>query len=470
MRRAFRTLCMATALAGLSACNLAPAYHPPAIAAPAHYQPISGWEEAHPADNVPRGAWWTVFKDPVLDGLEQQLVASNPDLAAAVARYDEARSYADGARGGLLPTVDVGGNALANRQSDQRPLRGSGQPDTYRSDQVNAAVGYELDLWGKARNELASRRDLAQAGDGDRRALELSLQAQLASSYFQLRGLDADIRLLGETCDAWQKSYDLTATLFRGKIAAQMDVSRARAQLEGARVALADAVARRDLLVHAIAVLSGRNAVDFTLASGMLARTMPQIPTGIPAQVLQRRPDIASAERGIAAANASIGVYRAALYPSIRFDAGGGVESQGTNPLRLGDLFWSLGPSVSLPIFDGGRRKAAVRQAQAHFREVSASYHATVLKAFAEVEDNRSLLAHLGEEERAASAGTGAARQTADAALDLYREGATSYLDVVTAQTALLQNRQALLDVRTREFVATVNLIRALGGGWGEEM
>jgi outer membrane protein TolC len=192
----------------------------------------------------------------------------------------------------------VGGNALANRQSDQRPLRGSGQPDTYRSDQVNAAVGYELDLWGKARNELASRRDLAQAGDGDRRALELSLQAQLASSYFQLRGLDADIRLLDETCDAWQKSYDLTATLFRGKIAAQMDVSRARRSWR-ARVALADAAARRDLLVHAIAVLSGRNAVDFTLASGMLARTMPQIPTGIPAQVLQRRPDIASAERGM---------------------------------------------------------------------------------------------------------------------------------------------------------------------------
>jgi outer membrane protein TolC len=281
---------------------------------------------------------------------------------------------------GLLPTVDVGGNALANRQSDQRPLRGSGQPDTYRSDQVNAAVGYELDLWGKARNELASRRDLAQAGDGDRRALELSLQAQLASSYFQLRGLDADIRLLDETCDAWQKSYDLTATLFRGKIAAQMDVSRARAQLEG-----------QGRAGRCCRTQGSAGSCHCRFVGAQCRRFHPCVrdagpdhaadPDGYPGTSAATAARYCFGRAGIAAANASIGVYRAALYPSIRFDAGGGVESQGTNPLRLGDLFWSLGPSVSLPIFDGGRRKAAVRQAQAHFREVSASYRATVLKA-----------------------------------------------------------------------------------------
>lgn len=455
-------------LASLAACNLAPAYHPPTMATPPHYQPIAGWEQAAPADQAPRGPWWQVFNDPVLDGLEQQVAASNPDLAAAVARYDEARAYADQARGGLLPAVGVGGNAMQNRESDQRPLRGSGQPDNYGSDQVNGSVGYELDLWGKLRNQLASRRAQAQASDADRMAIQLSLQAQLAGSYFQLRGLDADTRLLAQTCEAYQKSYDLTATLFKGKIAAQMDVSRATVQLDAARVAQADALARRDLLVHAIAVLTGHNAADFTLAAGDLSPVTPHIPTGIPAQLLQRRPDIASAERSIAAANAAIGVSRAAFYPSIRFDALGGFESQGTNPFKVGDLFWSLGPSISLPIFDGGRRKAQLNDAKARFQETSATYRSVALKAFAEVEDNRSLLAHLGDEEAFSASGVTAARQAADAALGLYREGATSYLDVVTAQTALLQTQQGLLDVRTRRFVATVNLIRSLGGGWDE--
>lgn len=469
MARVLRGLGLAVSLVSLAACNLAPAYRPPVMATPPHYQPIAGWEEARPSDQAPRGDWWRVFNDPVLDGLEQQVAADNPDLAAAVARYDEASAYARQAKGALLPSVGIGGNAMANRQSDQRPLRGAGQPDNYTSDQANGAVGYELDLWGKARNQLTGRRAQAQASDADRMAMQLSLQAQLASSYFQLRGLDADGRLLAQTVEAYRKSHDLTVTLFEGKIAAPMDVSRAAVQLEAARVAQADIVARRELLVHAMAVLTGHNAADFTLAPGDPGAAVPVIPIGIPAQLLQRRPDIASAERAIAAANAAVGVSRAAFYPSIQFNALGGFESQGANPFKVGDLFWSLGPSVSLPIFDGGQRKAQLANAWARLHETSANYRSIALKAFAEVEDSRSLLAHLGEEEKSALAGEAAARQTADAAMGLYRQGAASYLEVVVAQTALLQAQQSVIDIRTRRFLATVGLIRGLGGGWRAE-
>ena len=464
--KAVRVSLLAAALGSLAACNLAPPYHPPSLPVPPQYKPLPGWAPAQPSDTVPRGNWWTVFNDPVLDKLEQRLVTSNPDLAAAVARYDEARAYADQAKGGLLPSIGVEGNVTANRQSGDKPLRGSGQPNTYRSDQVNAVAGYELDLWGKLHNELASRRDLAQASDADRASIQLSLEAQLAGTYFQLRGLDADAHLLAQTSDAYQKSYDLTETLYKGQIAAAMDVSRAEVQLNAARAAQADVAGRRDLLANAIAVLVGENASDFAIEPANLPADIPSIPTNIPASLLQRRPDVASAERAIASANAEIGVSRAAFYPTISFNALGGIQSSGTNLLKLADIFWSLGPSISLPIFEGGRLKAQLAGAYARFRETSANYRSTALTAFQEVEDNRALLFQLSKERQFSDAGIKAAQQTTDAALSLYREGATSYLDVVTAQTTLLQTQQSSLDVQTRRFVATANLIRALGGGW----
>lgn len=452
----------------LGACNLAPSYHPPVLPAPEQYKPVDGWDAAQPQDTAPRGAWWSVFGDPVLGSLEERLTASNPDLAAAVARYDGARAFAAQARGGLLPAIGVQGSVTHNRQSEAKPLRGSGQPNVYDADQVDAVASYELDLWGKLRNALASRKALAQASDADRAAIQLALQAQLAASYFQLRGLDADIALLADTVEAYRKSRDLTETLYKGKLAAQMDVSRADVQLNTAQAALADVHGQRDLLANAIAVLVGDNPSTFSIASVDLPVAIPAVPTGLPATLLQRRPDVASAERAIASANAEIGVARAAFYPTISFDALGGFQSMGTNPLKASDLFWSLGPNVSLPIFQGGRLKGQLAGAHARFREASAHYRATALVAFKEVEDNRALLARLGQESRYSDAAAGSARQASDAATSLYRAGAASYLDVVTAQTALLQAQQSALTVRTRRFVATVNLIRALGGGWDQ--
>jgi NodT family efflux transporter outer membrane factor (OMF) lipoprotein len=460
------TILAASGACLLAGCNLAPVYHPPVMPTPVAYKPLPGWVSAAPSDTAARGAWWTVFADPVLNGLEEKLDSGNPDLQAAVARYDEARGYAEQAKGGLLPSIGLQGNAMQNRQSEDRPLRGSNLPNNYGSDQVNGVAGYELDLWGKLRNELRSRNAQAQGGDDDRAAMQLSLEAQLASSYFELRGLDADMLLLTQTVAAYEKSYDLTQTLYKGKVAAEMDVSRASVQLNNAKTVAADIEANRALMEDAVAVLVGENPSSFVLAPANVPMTLPNIPDGIPATLLQRRPDVAAAERAIASANAEIGVARAAFYPSITIGAIGGVMSHGTNPFNLADLFWSLGPSVSLPLFEGGKLKGQLATNFARFRETSALYKSTALVAFKEVEDNRAMLYRLAQEAESSRAAALAAEQTTGAATSLYGDGATSYLDVVTAQTAMLQAQQATLDIRTRRFVATVNLIRALGGGW----
>jgi NodT family efflux transporter outer membrane factor (OMF) lipoprotein len=469
MRRlalALRQILATAGLAALTACNLAPAYHPPAVMTPAAYKPIDGWSPAAPADTLPRGPWWTIFKDPVLDDLEGRLDAANPDLQAALARYEGARAYALQARGALLLSAGVQGNALRNRQSDDKPLRGANQPDTYTADQLNGVASYELDLWGKLHNQWRADKALAQASGEDRAAIQLSLEAQLASDYMQLRGLDADLALLTQTVAAYRQSYDLTQRLYAGKIIAQMDVSRAQVQWNNAQTSAADLTASRDLMANAIAVLLGENPSTFTVQPGAADTAMPAIPEGLPSALLQRRPDIASAERSAAVANFGIGVARAAFYPSISFDALGGVMSQGTNPFKAGDLFWALGPSINLPLFEGGRLKGRLAQARAQFDEASAHYRSVTLNAFKEVEDSRALMARLSQEEGFARDASTAAQQTVKAANDLYTQGATSYLEVVTAQTALLQAQKDAIDIRTRRFVASVGLIRALGGGW----
>jgi outer membrane protein TolC len=249
----------------LAGCNLAPAYHPPVTPVPASYKPIPGWQEAAPADMTTRGPWWSLFNDPVLAGLEQRLDGANPDLAAAVARHDAALAYAGQARAALLPSVDLQGSASQNRQSQQRPLRGTDQPDTYGADQINGVIGYEVDLWGRLHNQLRSRQAMAQASDADRAAMQLSLEAQLATDYMTLRGLDDRIHLLDLTVTSYNRSHTLTQTLFNGKIAAQMDVSRAQVQLDNARIAAAQARADRAVMEDAVAVLVGETPSTFHL-------------------------------------------------------------------------------------------------------------------------------------------------------------------------------------------------------------
>ncbi len=467
LRRGLNVVLVSAAASALAACNLAPHYRPPLVTVPKTYQQQGVWEAAQPADNLSRGDWWARFSDPTLDGLEKRIETANPDLAAAVARYDQARDYAKEAKADLYPTIGAGGVGSDNRQSLNRPLRppNTPQPSYYGSNSVSVSGNYEFDFWGKIRNMVASRKATAQASDADVATMRLSLQASLATAYFQLRGLDADAQLLTQTVAAYQKAYDLTDTLFKGKIAASIDVSRASTQLDMARAMVSDIASRRALLEHSIAVLVGEPASDFTIAAAVTPFVLPDIPTDIPSTLLQRRPDIASAERAAAAANAQIGVARAAFYPSLSFNPVGGLISTG-NPFTLADTFWTLGASIALPLFDGGRLRAQEAGTYARFRETSAFYRSTVLVAFKEVEDNRATLHWLAQESTDTEAGVTAAEHTVKAALALYREGATSYLDVVTAQTALLTAQQSALDLRTRRVVADVGLVRALGGGW----
>ena len=452
----------------LAACDLAPDYHPPLVAVPASYKEVGPWQPAQPADAAARGPWWQQFADPTLDGLEQKIDGANPDLAAAVARYDQARAVAVEAEAGLYPQISAGASSIANRQSSRRPLRVGG-PNQYTANTLDAQASYEVDLWGDVRNRGAACRALAQASAADLATVRLSLEAELASDYFTLRGLDADAKLLSDTVAAFQKALDLTQTLLNGKIVPGTDVSRAETQLETAQAQVSDIASRRALLEHAIATLEGEPASNFSIAPEQPKLHLPDLPAIVPTTLLQRRPDIAEAERMVKAANAEIGVARAAFYPSLSLNLLGGFQDTRFDAPSLPLSFWSLGPDVTLPIFTGGMLDAEESAAYGKFREVSENYRSIVLGAFQEVEDNLALIHWLGTEETSENAAVAAAQRTLDSALNLYREGATSYLEVVTAQTALLQAQQAAIDVQTRQLEAEVGLARALGGGWRQE-
>ncbi len=451
----------------LTACDLAPAYHPPLTVTPAAYKEGGPWSPAEPSDSLPRGAWWEVFGDPTLNALETKLDSANPDLAATVAQYDQARAYAVEAEAGMYPQVSAGASLTANRQSNNRPLRANkGGSSEYGANELDVQASYEIDFWGKIRNEARAGVALAQASAADLATVRLSLQSELASDYLTLRGLDADAQLLADTVKAYQKALDLTTTLFNGKIVSSMDVSRAQTQLETAQAQVSDIAARRALMEHAIAVLVGEQASSFSLPPEVLPFKLPDIPAGVPSTLLQRRPDVAAAERRMNAANADIGVAKAAFYPSVTLGILGGTQSTSLGLFSMANSFWSLGPSISLPLFTGGTLDAQESAAYAKFREMNADYRQTVLGAFAEVEDNLAQLHWLGQESTHEEAAVTAAQHTLDVALNLYRQGADSYLEVVTAQTPLLQAQEVALDLQTRRLTADVGLIRALGGGW----
>ncbi|CAN7661415.1 efflux transporter outer membrane subunit [Caballeronia sp. LjRoot34] len=463
MSRKYLLVVMAGAL---NACNFAPHYEPPTVQVPAHYKETSDWQSAGPADGLPRDAWWTVFGDATLNGLEGQVDGGNPDLAAAAARYDQARALAAEAGAGLSPQLDISGALSNNRQSRDRPLRGNGQPDYYGANQLGVVASYEIDFWGKVRNRAAAGAALAQASAADLATMSLSIHAALASDYFTLRGLDADSQLFTDTVRAYQQALTLTRTLYFGKLVSQQDVFRAETQLEATEAARTDVASRRALLEHAIATLIGKAPGEIAITTSTVPVALPDIPPGVPSALLQRRPDVAAAERTVAAANSEIGIARAAFYPSISLDLLGGFQGTNLNLINLPDIFWSLGPEVTLPVFNGGALRAEAASAYAKFQEASAVYRSTVLAAFQDVEDNAALLHWLGQENEHEEAAVNAARHTRDIANILYQEGVDSYLDVVTAETALLESQQADIDIRTRRLLADVGMVRALGGGW----
>ena len=455
---------IATILAAtLGSCSLAPAYHVPSTPTAPAYKEAGTWQVATTA--LPAASpWWLAFGDPVLSDLESRIEAGNPDLANAVARYDEARAVLGQARAAYYPSVDVGASGERARVSADRPLS-SGSAATYTDLRIGPSLAYEIDLFGRVRNTARAAAASAQASDRDVAGVRLGLQATLAEDYFQMRGLDARTVLLQQTVAAFQRAYDLTDTRHTGGIASGIDVSRAAALLSSARAELSAVAADRAAFEHAIAALVGETPSAFSLPVVDGQRDPPAIPVGIPSLLLQRRPDIGAAERRVAAANLRIGVARAAQYPSLTLGAAGGFEAGNSAIFGASNGFWALGPlQAALSVFDGGARRARVRISRAQYDEAAASYRSTVLTAFREVEDDLARSHSLAQQERDQQAATRAAERTRDLALIRYRDGAADYLEVVTAQTAALDAQRALLEVESARLQVAVDTVRAIGG------
>ncbi|MGI4878659.1 MAG: efflux transporter outer membrane subunit [Janthinobacterium lividum] len=451
----------------LAGCSLAPPYTAPTTAAPPSYkEAAAGWTAATPLDAVPRGQWWSIFGDPVLDGLEGRIEGASPTLAAALARYDQARAAVGVAQADQSPTLVANGSGGRTRAAALRPL-GSGSSVTYNDVSVGATLDYELDLWGRVRNSVRASRADSAASAADLAAVRLSLQASLGDAYFRLRGFDAQAELLRQTVAAYTRARDLTTTRHAGGIASGLDVSRADNLLSDAKAQISDVANQRAAVEHEIAVLVGEVASSFAIAPTVRPLDPPGVATGVPSQLLQRRPDVAEAERRMAAANFRIGVARAAFYPSLSLGASGGFEATSGSLFSAAASYWALGPAAALlTIFDGGRNRAQLRISRAQYEETSADYRSTVLTAFREAEDNiaatRNLAAQAIDQRDAASA----AERTRELALTRYRDGASDYLDVVTAQTAALDAERATLAVQTLRMQTAVALVRALGGGY----
>src|SRR5271168_781965 len=455
----------------LGACSLAPPLKTPDIPTADAYKEMGPWTQAQPADRLPRDSWWALYGNTELDELEKRLIAGNPTLAAAFANYAQARALADQARAGLFPTLGLSADVTRNRYSVNAPLRLPTAPAYYNSNSIGGSVSYELDLWGQIHNEVAAGAANAAAAAADLESARLSLIAQLVEDYVQLRSLDRDSAILDETVAAYTRALGLTEQRHDAGIAPGLDVSQAQTQLDAARSQAAQTLAQRALMEHAIAALLGVSASTFSIKPQIVAITLPLIPAGVPTTLLQRRPDIAGAQRRMMAANANIGVARAAFFPSLTLGAQGGFESQAfSNWLSAPSAFWAVGPSALLSVFDGGLRRAQLAQARAEFDASAANYRGIVVGAFQQVEDSLATLNHYhdaGVEEKAA---VDAAQRTLDFSMALYKQGATDYLTVVTSQTALLQTQLEALTLDTLQLTASVDLIRALGGGWEDSL
>jgi NodT family efflux transporter outer membrane factor (OMF) lipoprotein len=458
-----------TGVVALSACSLAPKYQVPTTPIAAQYKTVGPWTSAQPADRIDRNGWWKMYGDAQLDDLETRLLANNTDLRAAYAHYQQAQAFVAQVESGLYPTISASAVPLRERQSDTAPLRGNGPAD-YNSVTLGASVKYDLDLWGRVRDSVVAGKDEAQATKADLASVQLSLQVELADSYIQLRGLDQQTDLLNDTVVAFAKALQLTQTLHNSGIVSGLDVSRAQTQLSSAKSQLSQNLAQRALLEHAIAVLVGTSASEFSLPQQTAAITLPAIPTGLPSTLLQRRPDVAAAERRVAEANAKIGVARAAYFPDITLGLTGGVQSAAYAGLvSPPNAFWAIGPQLVQYIFDGGFRRATLDAAKAATDEAGELYRGVVLSAFQQVEDNLALLTYLGtalDEQRNAAT---SAETTVDLALRQYKQGTVGYLDVVEAQTVELEAQRSVLDIQTRQLSANVQLLHALGGGWSSD-
>jgi NodT family efflux transporter outer membrane factor (OMF) lipoprotein len=461
----------------LSGCMVGPRYvKPTAPLAPAYkeagpdaYKENANWQVAQPADTAKRGEWWKIFGDAELNSLEPQVAANNQNLRAADARFREARALIRFNHASLYPTVGTTPFAGGLRDSTNRPYfnvsgaRGNGVGDI----QLPVDLSYEIDVWGRVRRTVSAAREEAQASAGDRQTVLLSLQAELAVDYFEARSADAQEKLLNDTVKYYEEAYRITNNRFEGGVAPKSDVDQAQTQLEAARVQARDITLQRAQFEHAIAILLGQPPASFTLTDVPLDARPPLIPPGLPSELLERRPDIAAAERRVAEANDRIGIARAAFYPTISLSGGVGVESVSFASLfNPASLLWSIGPTLSQTIFDDGRRSSVSEQANASYDETVADYRQTTLTAFQQVEDNLIALRVLQQEAENQHQATLAAQSAEQIFNNRYVGGLDTYLQVVTAQTTALNNERNDIDIMRRQMDASVLLIKALGGGW----
>jgi len=466
-----RLLCCLWLAALLCGCSLAPRYEPPKPAAVDSFKEAGDWMPARPADAQPHGTWWEAFSDPKLDELEERLDSGNPDLHAAVARFEQARALAREARSNVFPTLAAEASARRSKSSANAPLSAAlgGTPVAENDFIAGLDLDWEVDLFGRLRNTAAAAGAEAQSSAADLAAVRLSLQAELASDYFSLRGADSTVQLLEDTLKTYDRAWQLTSNRYQEGVAAAADVDQADTQRQNARAQLAAVRLERAQLEHAIAVLLGQVPSQFTLQPGTLTGAPPGVDIGLPSSLLERRPDVGSAERAMAAANARIGVARAAWFPVFTLSGAVGYESiLSSSWVRAPSRFWSVGPTGQVPLLDVGGRSAMTHQARAAYDETVANYRKATLTAFQEVEDNLAGLHHLADELKADQAAASSAQSSAYHADQRYDAGVADYVEVTTTHAAALQAQRDSIAVRVAQFNATVNLVRATGGGWSQ--
>ena len=465
---AWPTVLLAIAVLHLSGCEVGPKYHPPVAPAPPAYKEIGDWKPAQPNDQNLGDTWWTIFQDPQLDVLELQVNVSNQNLKAAEAQYRQSRATLRYSRADLYPTVTVGPSATRERISSNRPPPNAVFDGiTYNDYILPFDFSYQLDVWGRVRRMVESSREQAQASAADLATVNLSMHADLALEYFQARSLDAEEQLLKSTVTQYQQALQLTQSQFRGGIASEVEVEQAMTQLKTVQAAAIDVGVMRAQYEHAVAILIGKPPAEFSLPPLPLTTPPPPIPVGLPSELLERRPDIAAAERRVASANAQIGVAKSAYYPSITLGASGGFESSSITTLLNGPSgFWSFGGTALMTVFDVGRRRALTDQAIAAYDYQVAAYRENVLTGFQQVEDNLAAVRILENEAKVQDEAVVAAQRSLDLSIKRYNGGVTDYLEVIVAQNAALTDEVTAVNILGRRMANTVLLIQALGGGW----
>ena len=457
----------AIAVLQICGCTVGPTYKRPTAEVPTAYKELANWKQAQPNDQNLGGNWWEMFQDPQLNALELQVNVSNQNLKAAEAQYTQARALVRYNRAAYFPTLTGGASASRNKISSNRPPSLTTNGRTYNDFQIPFQLSYEVDVWGRIRRTVEAYREQAQASAADLATVNLSMHSQVALFYFQERVLDAEEQLLNSTVTQYEQALELIENRYAGGIASDLEVQQATTQLETTRAQAIDVGVVRAQYEHAVAILIGKLPADFSLAALPLTMPPPPIPAGLPSELLERRPDIAAAERRMASANAQIGVATAAYYPTISLGATGGFESGVITTLISGpSALWSVGGSAIAPIFDAGRRRANVDFAKAAYDQTVANYRETVLTGFQQVEDNLAALRILEHEAQVQEKAVLAAQKYLELANTRYTGGVTSYLEVTTAQSAALSDELTAVSILGRRMVDAVTLVQALGGGW----